>query len=88
MTRRDQKISIALNLREIISVIESLPEGSDLLPTLRNKAEILLALYKLKHRERKAGEPVGHEIWCLVSRYEVVPGETFPWCTCRANVRI
>lgn len=46
-----QKISVALNLTEIIDVIESLPEEHNLLPMLRDKADILLAVYKLRRRE-------------------------------------
>lgn len=51
MTDRNQKISVALNLQEIMSVIESLPAGHDLLPTLLGKADILLAVYKMRRRE-------------------------------------
>lgn len=51
MTDRNQKISVALNLTEIIDVIESLPEEHNLLPMLRDKTDILLVVYKLRRRE-------------------------------------
>lgn len=55
------KISLAMDLRDLLCVIESLPEGHDLLPYLKEKANTLFAVYKLKHKK-----PEGkHEIWCV-----------------------
>lgn len=81
MTDRNQKISVALNLQEIMSVIESLPQGHPLLTTFQQKAEVLFAIYKLKFRQGKMRR---HEIWCPMSKY---PNLAFmepdnEWCTC------
>lgn len=64
------KISLALNLQEIMNVIESLPEGHPLLPYLTGKRDTLLAVYRLK----PASKPV-HEVWCAFDN----------WCTCLSN---
>lgn len=82
-TNRDPRIAVQLNLREIIDVIESLPIGHPVLPLLEKKRETLLAIYKLKFRDR---ETKRHEIWCPMARYPYLdfinPSYADENCTC------
>lgn len=68
------KISLALNLQEIMNVIESLPEGHPLLPYLTGKRDTLLAVYRLKPVSKRV-----HEIWCVQG---IVDKNL---CTCLSN---
>lgn len=58
MSRRSAplKISLALDITEIMSVIESLPEGHILLPYLAGKRDTLMAGHRIQQRVRKHNE--------------------------------
>lgn len=81
------KISLVLDLQGLMDVIESLPEGHSLLPYLTDKRNLLIASERVR---AKALANPPHEVWCLVSEYEVDHSldEVFPWCTCRPGLRI
>lgn len=83
-TGEDPRISLHMNLREIMDVIESLPEGHPLIPMLNQKRETLFAIYKLKFRKNKMKR---HETWCpmfkLYSLAFMDPDNE--WCKCRAE---
>lgn len=82
-TGKDPRITVHLNLREIMDVIESLPEGHPTLPLLKQKAETLFSIYKLKFRHRTTKR---HEIWCPMARYPYLdfinPSYADENCTC------
>ena len=74
------KISLSLDLQEIMDVLESLPEGHPLLPILTEKRDLLIVSQRIRDKAIKTHHT--HEVWCLVSRYESDPHDVFPWCTC------
>ena len=75
------KISLTLTLRNLVDVIESLPEGHSLLPELMNKRNLLIASERIR---AKALAKPAHEVWCLDEQYETDPlDDVFSWCNCR-----